>query len=171
MAKYISPADTAKEVRKALKEAFPDQKFSVRTDVYAGGASVRVRYTDGPNEKAVEKVAKQFEGSTFDPMLDLKEYRQSEHNGEQVHWGADYVFVNRDFSEEVDAKAKEFTALAIAEDGGTSGADWYGEAPQAFLRASHNDEHFGFQTNYWVLVTVAAAWIAEGRTLVVKVTA
>lgn len=35
--KYISCKDTAVMMRKALKEAFPGVKFSVRSDVYSGG--------------------------------------------------------------------------------------------------------------------------------------
>ena len=40
--RYLTCAETAKLVRKALKEAFPDVKFSVRSNVYSGGASLSV---------------------------------------------------------------------------------------------------------------------------------
>jgi hypothetical protein len=36
--------ETAKEIRKALKAAFPKVKFSVRSHCYAGGASIDVSY-------------------------------------------------------------------------------------------------------------------------------
>lgn len=169
MAKYISPKDTATEVRKALKAAFPDTKFSVRTHTYAGGASINVNYFDGPNQKAVEEVAKQFEGASFDGMIDLKSYHDSEYNGEMVHWGADYVFVNRDFSPEVIAQAEEFTRLAIEADGGDAGPGWWGEFPQAFYRARKDDEFFRWETNFWALRNIAASWLVEGRALAVKV--
>ena len=68
---YLSCADTAKLVRAALKKAFPGVKFSVRSDTYAGGASIRVRWTDGPTTKAVEEVAKVYEGGGFDGMIDM----------------------------------------------------------------------------------------------------
>ncbi len=53
---YLSCAETAKIVRGALKAAFPGVRLSVRSDTYAGGASVDVRWTDGPNREAVESV-------------------------------------------------------------------------------------------------------------------
>lgn len=40
----ISPAETARLVRAALHRAWPRVPFSVRTSVYAGGASIRVGY-------------------------------------------------------------------------------------------------------------------------------
>ncbi|WP_338423309.1 LPD29 domain-containing protein, partial [Xylella fastidiosa] len=46
--KYLTCAETAKLVRKALKESFPDIKFSVKSSNYSGGASIRVSWIDGP---------------------------------------------------------------------------------------------------------------------------
>lgn len=69
---YISAADTAKLIRQRLKKAFPGVKFSVRSSTYSGGASIRVSYTDGPALTLVEAVAKSYEGSGFDGMIDLK---------------------------------------------------------------------------------------------------
>ena len=43
--RYLSAVETARLVRKALKARFPDVRFSVRSDSYAGGASVRVGWT------------------------------------------------------------------------------------------------------------------------------
>lgn len=43
---YISCADTAKLIRQAIKEAFPGVKFSVRSSVYSGGASITVEWLD-----------------------------------------------------------------------------------------------------------------------------
>ncbi len=45
---YLSCADTAQLVRAALEQAFPRQKFSVRSHTYAGGASIDISWTDGP---------------------------------------------------------------------------------------------------------------------------
>lgn len=69
---YLTAADTAKLVRKALKEAFPDMKFSVRSHTYSGGASLTVAWTDGPNIKQVEAVTCRFQGSYFDGQIDYK---------------------------------------------------------------------------------------------------
>ena len=94
----ISCADTAKLVRAALKAAFPTVKFSVRSKTYSGGASIDIGWTDGPTEHDVMAVAKRFQGATFDGMQDLKTHHTSELNGEQVWFGADYIFGNRSYT-------------------------------------------------------------------------
>lgn len=98
--KYISAVDTAKLVRKALKVAFPGIKFSVRTKTYTGGASITVTWTDGPTQDDVKKVTNRFEGGYFDGMTDYAGGHTHEFQGEQVHFGADYIFENRRFSKE-----------------------------------------------------------------------
>jgi hypothetical protein len=69
---YLSCAETAKLVRNALKPAFPGVKFSVRSSTYAGGASIHIGWTDGPQEAEVDKVVQPYAGSSFDGMIDLK---------------------------------------------------------------------------------------------------
>lgn len=69
--RYLSCAETAKLVRAALKGAFPGVKFSVRSSVYAGGASIDVKWTDGPRTRDVETVAKPYAGGRFDGMIDM----------------------------------------------------------------------------------------------------
>jgi hypothetical protein len=98
MAKYLTCAETAKLVRAALKEAFPGVKFSVKSSVYAGGASITVAYTDGPTYEQVKGVVGMFEGSYFDGMTDYKGSNYSSLDGEEVRFGADFIFVNRRFS-------------------------------------------------------------------------
>lgn len=70
--RYLSCAETAKLVRKALKQTFPATKFSVVSHVYSMGASIRVRWTDGPTAKRVDEVVGVFSGAGFDGMIDLK---------------------------------------------------------------------------------------------------
>jgi len=72
MSEYLSCAATAKLVRAALKKAFPGIKFSVRSSTYAGGASMRVGWVDGPKTKEVEAVVGPYKGGGFDGMIDLK---------------------------------------------------------------------------------------------------
>lgn len=92
-----SCAETAKFIRQALKEKFAGVKFSVRSSVYSGGASIRVSYNDeSVSEREVMAVAKFFEGATFDGMIDLKSYHNSFFNGQEVSWGSDYVFVDNE---------------------------------------------------------------------------
>jgi hypothetical protein len=68
---YLTCAETAKLVRRALKEAFPGHRFSVRSDTYSMGASIHVKWTDGPTQKEVDRVVKHFAGGDFDGMIDL----------------------------------------------------------------------------------------------------
>jgi len=128
---YLSCAETAKLLRKNLKEKFPKTKFSVRSSVYSMGASIDVRYENGPSLKEVEAIAKSYEGAGFDGMIDLKFYKthyllpngtvllaksegtvdsrgvypsydaEKPEGAKPVSFGADYVFVNREISEEI----------------------------------------------------------------------
>lgn len=98
MTTYLSCADTAKLVRAALKETFPGVKFSVKSSVYAGGASINVAYTDGPSAGQVEAVAKAFQGAYFDGMTDYKGSNYNTLDGQAVRFGADFIFVNRKFT-------------------------------------------------------------------------
>ena len=98
---YFSCAETAKLVRAALKESFPGVKFSVRSSVYSGGASINVNYVDGPSYDQVKRVVGMFEGSYFDGMTDYKGSNYGSLDGQEVRFGADFIFVNRAFSVEL----------------------------------------------------------------------
>lgn len=96
---YMSCAETAKLIRRQLKTAFPAVKFSVRSDTYAGGASIDVRWLDGPTTDAVKTVIDQYEGASIDPYQDTKVYRyQLDEQGRAIHYGADFVFCERRYS-------------------------------------------------------------------------
>ncbi len=73
---YLTAAETAKYVRQALRDNFPGVKFSVRSSTYSGGASISVRWTDGPSTRQVDPVLNQFEGANFDGSIDLKCYNR-----------------------------------------------------------------------------------------------
>ena len=111
---HISCADTAKLIRRALKEAFPDVKFGIRSKVYTGGASIRVCWTDGPNNKQVEAVASVFEGGYFDSMQDYKGSCFSLVDGQTTRFGADFIFCNRDYTDGFIAKAIQAVATKYA---------------------------------------------------------
>lgn len=111
MSKYLSCAETAKLLRQALKESFPGVKFSVRSSTYAGGASIRVGWTDGPTAKMVETVSGKFSGAYFDGMIDYKGYKYHELDGEQIHFGADFIFTERAYSDGV--VGNEITLQAV----------------------------------------------------------
>lgn len=71
MTEYLSCAETAKLIRVQLKAKFPGVKFSVKSNVYSGGASIDVGWIDGPTGKMVETVTKPFAGGGFDGMIDM----------------------------------------------------------------------------------------------------
>jgi len=98
---YLSCAETAKLVRAALKESFPGVKFSVKSSVYSGGASITISYMDGPTYDQVKLVAGMFEGSYFDGMTDYKGSNYGSLDGQEVRFGADFIFINRKFSVEL----------------------------------------------------------------------
>lgn len=103
--KYISVTDTAKMVRQALKEAFPGIKFSVKSSSYSGGASINVRWTDGPSSAMVEAVAGTFTGAYFDGSTDYKGSTYAMIDGEMVSFGADFIFCTREHSDAAIARA------------------------------------------------------------------
>ena len=73
--KYISCAETARLIRADLKKSFPGIKFWVRSSVYSMGASIRVKWVEGPASDEVRKVADSYAGADFDGMVDLKTHR------------------------------------------------------------------------------------------------
>ena len=95
MTKYLTCAETAKLLRTILKEQFQDTRFSVKSKTYSGGASITVRWTEGPSSENVRKITSLFQGATFDPMIDLKSYQKFNVEGQQVQFGADYIFTER----------------------------------------------------------------------------
>ena len=97
---YVSCTETAKLIRSALKTNFPNTKFFVRSDKYAGGASIRVAWFDGPEQNDVDEIVQPYRGADFDGMTDCKNYRVELTPDEtlglrEVHYGADFVFTTR----------------------------------------------------------------------------
>lgn len=127
MSRYIDVTESAKMIRSLLKKNFPAVKFSVKSSRYAGGASIDIKYEDGPAVEAVRAVTDPFAGAHFDGMIDMQSYVSSYilpdgtvahgkaaelcalHGGkpEEVHFGSDYVHVSRDYSSPFLEKAIE----------------------------------------------------------------
>ena len=72
----LTTAETAKIIRKVLKREFPETRFSVRSEKYAGGASIHVSWTNGPLDREVSPLAKRYEAAGFDGMIDMKYHKQ-----------------------------------------------------------------------------------------------
>jgi hypothetical protein len=105
MKKYLSCAETAKMIRSVLKESFPGVKFSVVSSTYSMGASITIKYNDGPNADAVKAAVGIFESSYFDGSIDYRGQNYTAIDGQEVRFGADYVFVNRYVSDAAMAQA------------------------------------------------------------------
>ena len=75
-AKYISTKELAVYIRKGLAQRWPGQVFSVKSDSYAGGSSVRVGWTDGPSESQVRRFTDPLDGEGFDGMIDMAYYNR-----------------------------------------------------------------------------------------------
>lgn len=97
--KYFTCTETAKIIRKALKESFTDMKFSVTSKIYSGGASISVSWTNGANQAQVESVIRHFKGAYFDPSIDYQGNIYHMMDGQQVSFGADFIFCNRHYSD------------------------------------------------------------------------
>ena len=101
-----SYARAAKNLKAELKTAFPTVKFSVKSEAYAGGSSVRIEWTDGcPNEQ-VEKFSNKYEYGKFDSTDDIYNYDSSAYAKAVGEWlgSAKYVSTTRNFSGEVKAQ-------------------------------------------------------------------
>lgn len=107
--RYLSTAETAKLMRKALQAAFPDLPksfFSVRSSVYSGGSSIRVCWTDGPAAKLVDELLWPFRSTSFDGMTDSTIHIPTAltlPDGTTAKSGAGYVFTSRELSPKADA--------------------------------------------------------------------
>lgn len=89
-----SVAQTAAQVRAALKAAFPGIKFSVRAESFSMGSAVRIAWVDGPTTKQVEKVSNSHE------RIDRDQW------GEILSGGNRYITASRIVSDRVKAFAK-----------------------------------------------------------------
>ena len=104
---FATPEDTkggtlvaaAKNLRSQLRLAFPGHKFSVTTDRFSGGDSLRVSWTDGPAVSRVEAIASQYKAGGFNGYDDIYEYNRSA--WAQAFGDAKYVSCSRDYSPEL----------------------------------------------------------------------
>ncbi|KKN64667.1 hypothetical protein LCGC14_0489360 [marine sediment metagenome] len=97
--KYDSLTKGGKNLRRELKDAFPETKFSVRSRSYSGGDSIDINWTDGPTTEVVEKISGKYQQGDFNGMEDIYEYSNS-NVWPDVFGGAKYVMTNRSYSNE-----------------------------------------------------------------------
>ena len=126
--RHLTAAETAKALKRELQTRFPTATFSVKSETYSGGASISVRWLDGPAWDDVESLAQQYAGAGFDGSIDLQyskrhwllpdgsirfadtegsEGSMGQHGARKtkhpegailVRLGADFVSCNRDYS-------------------------------------------------------------------------
>jgi hypothetical protein len=100
-------------IRKALKASFPKTKFSV---CMSPGGAIRITYTDGPLHEDVKSVAMQFGSKNFNGQTDCpyQTYCVIETpEGLVQHSIYAMIFVDREYSDEAMAKAKEVGVLSV----------------------------------------------------------
>ena len=94
-------AKASKAIKAELKSTFPTTKFSVTSESFAGGNSVRISWTDGPQEKDVKSITDKYQYGSFNGMEDIYEYNNKNEDLPQ----AKYVQVSRHISAQNEAKA------------------------------------------------------------------
>jgi hypothetical protein len=93
---YLKVGGSASQnIKKELKRAFPNVKFSVRAD----GNSVRIEWTDGVTDEQVEKITKKYKEGNFNGMIDMYEYKKEGRTFRKLFGGANYIFTYRRYSD------------------------------------------------------------------------
>lgn len=66
-------ATCASAIKAELKAAFPSIKFSVKSEIFAGGDAVRISYEDGVSTSKIEAIVKKYQYGHFNGMEDIYE--------------------------------------------------------------------------------------------------
>ena len=90
-------AQTAKAIRKELKEKYPNFKFTVRSESASMMTAVNIHWVDGPTIKQVDEIADKYQYGHFDGMTDCYEYSNRRKDLPQVK----YISTSREMSLEV----------------------------------------------------------------------
>lgn len=94
-------------IRKELKKAFPNTKFSVRYKSFSGGDEYTISWEDGPITKRVDAVVDKFQIQRPD------EYSQGDYwdpvptNFTGLYGGVGYIMTDRDISDDARSKARD----------------------------------------------------------------
>lgn len=90
----------AKQIRQDLKKAFPEIKFSVRSESFAGGDAINITYENGIPECKIEEVVEKYIAGHYNSMEDIYEYKKNEDNIPRVK----YLHVCRELSPDKQAQ-------------------------------------------------------------------
>jgi hypothetical protein len=103
-------AQAAAAIRKELKENFPQIKFSVKSENYAGGNSVNISWVDGVPESKVKAITSKYEYGTFNGMNDIYEYDNVNDNLPQVKYISEIRTISNEIYEAAFAEALQKNA-------------------------------------------------------------
>ena len=95
MRKLGTHALAAKAIRVELKKLFPTVKFSVTSQTYSMGDSVRIDWTDGVTTDQVNVIVRKYQYGSFDGMTDSYNYTNNRNDIPQ----AKYVQCQRSYSD------------------------------------------------------------------------
>jgi hypothetical protein len=119
----LTCTQTAALVRAAVTAAFPGTRFTVRSNRYTGGGSIRVTWTDGPSIAAVEPLLDRYRRSDFNLGNDDRTTHREpgllafpDHTVAEVRYGADFVYANRMLSDTYRTQLRAITAGLLGED-------------------------------------------------------
>ncbi len=90
-------AETAKYIRKELKQWFPKIKFTVRSEIFAGGNSVNVSWENGPTNDKVDLITSKYQYGHFNCMTDGYENTNRRSDLPQVK----YVQTRRNITDDI----------------------------------------------------------------------
>lgn len=125
-------AECAAAIRTELKTVFPGIKFSVRSEIFAGGDAVRLSWELGPTEGEINNIVSKYQDGHFNGMEDIYEYT-SKPAGMP---GAKYITTSR----EIPAAVRQQIELEICELMDLSNTDSYRDSPeQIAYRIAHKN--------------------------------
>jgi hypothetical protein len=97
-------AACAAAIRQELKEKYPGVKFSVTSENFAGGNSVSVDWTDGPEYTEIESIVDGYQYGYFDGMTDCYEFKKDRDPNKPM---AKYTHTNKHYSESATQALKD----------------------------------------------------------------
>ena len=90
----ITAKETAKIIRKVLKEKYPETKFSVTSEITGSRDNVTVAYRSGAEPEGIREYLEQFQSTHYNMMDDYHELTGFKYEG--THYcGADYIFYSK----------------------------------------------------------------------------
>jgi len=90
-------AAAAAAIKAELKTKYPNVKFSVTSESFAGGDSVCITWINGPTSGEVDKITKKYQYGSFNGMEDIYEYTNDRSDIPQ----SKYVQTSRTLSEQI----------------------------------------------------------------------